>query len=128
MKKDKKEIFVDKPEKLGERIFEEIAEKEREKEEREKILIEEEKFLREKLEKEIKLMKLNPSLQDEAAKKVKQIKSLNIQGKIKKLLALVDELGVSFAIKVAEDMQDPYTLDIFHDILARESFFKKFKK
>ncbi len=128
MKKDKKEIFVEKPEKFGEKLFEEITEKKKKKEEREKLLAEEENFTRENLEREIKLMKLGPNLQNEAVKKAKQIKALNIQGKIKNLLVLADEMGVSFAVKVAEEMQDPYTLDVFHDILAREGLFKKFKK
>lgn len=128
MKKDKKEVGVEKPEKLGEKIIEEIYEKEREKAEKKESLQEQERLIREKLEREIKLMKLSPKLQDDAVKKAKQIKTLNIKGKIKNLLAIADEMGVSFAVKVAEDMHDPYTLDTFHDLLAREGFFKKFKK
>lgn len=128
MKKDKKEIFTEKPEKLGEKIVEELYEREKKKAERKEFLAEEEKLIKEKLEREIKLMKLSPKLQDAAVKKAQKIKSLDIQGKIKNLLAISDEMGVSFAVKVAEDMQDPYTLDIFHDILAREGLFKRFKK
>lgn len=128
MKKTKQEILTEKPEKLGEKIVEEIHEREKKKAERKEFLTEQEKFIREKLEREIKLMKLSPKLQDDAVKKAQQIKTLDIQGKIKNLLAISDEMGVSFAVKVAEDMQDPYTLDIFHDILAREGLFKKYKK
>jgi hypothetical protein len=125
VKKNKKEIFVEKPEKLAERVFREIVEK---KEEEKEILKEEERMIREKLEREIKLMKFSPQRQDEATKKAQKIKALNVQGKIKNLLVLAREEGVSFAVKVAEGLNDPYTLDIFHDILARESLFKKFKK
>ena len=125
MKKDKKEISVERPEKLAERVFEEIVEKKAEEKE---VLREEEKIIREKLEREIKLMKFSPQLQDEATKKAQKIKFLNVQGKIKNLLVLAREQGVSFAVKVAEGLNDPYTLDVFHDILAREGLFKKFKK
>lgn len=128
MKKDKKEIDVGMQEELGEKIIEELYQKEKEKTERMEFLAEQERIIREKLEKEIKLMKLSPKLQDNAVKKAQQIKTLNVQGKIKNLLAIAEEMGVSFAIKVAEDMKDPYTLDIFHDLLAREGLFKKFKK
>jgi len=128
MKKDKREIFVEKPEKLGEKLVEEIYEREKKKAERKEFLAESERIIKEKLEKEIKLMKLDPQLADEAVKKARQIKSLNIQCKIKNLLAIAEEMGISFAVKVAEDMQDAYTLDVFHDILAREGLYKKFKK
>jgi hypothetical protein len=124
----KKEIIKEKPEKLGGKITEEIQEIEKKKAEEKEFLTEEEKFLKEKLEREIKLMKFSPKLQDEATKKAQKIKTLDIRGKIKNLLAVAEEMGVSFAVKVAEDMEDPYTLDIFHDILAREGLFKKYKK
>ena len=110
---------------MAERVFEEIVEKKAEEKE---VLREEEKIIREKLEREIKLMKFSPQLQDEATKKAQKIKFLNVQGKIKNLLVLAREQGVSFAVKVAEGLNDPYTLDVFHDILAREGLFKKFKK
>ncbi|MBU4298424.1 DUF4962 domain-containing protein, partial [Patescibacteria group bacterium] len=97
MKKDKREIFVEKPEKLGEKLVEEIYEREKKKAERKEFLAESEKIIKEKLEKEIKLMKLDPQLEDEAVKKARKIKSLNTQGKIKNLLAIAEEMGISFA-------------------------------
>jgi len=124
---EEKEVFREGPEELAKRIFEEIQEKKERGEEKE-FLTAEEKIIKEKLRREIELMKINPELQDEARKKAQQIKELDVQGKIKNLLLAAEQEGVAFAVKIAEGLKDPYLLDVFHDILARDGLFKRFKK
>ncbi len=127
MSGEEKEVFKESPEELAKRIFEEIQEKKERGEEKE-FLTAEEKIIKEKLRREIELMKINPELQDEARKKAQEIKALDVQGKIKNLLLAAEEEGVTFAVKIAEGLKDPYLLDVFHDILARDGLFKRFKK
>jgi len=124
---EEKKVFKEGPEELAKKIFDEIKEKKERGEEKE-FLTAEEKIIKEKLRREIKLMKINPELQDEARKKAQEIKALDVQGKIKNLLLAAEQEGVAFAVKIAEGLKDPYLLDVFHDILARDSLFKKFKK
>ena len=48
--------------------------------------------------------------------------------KIEHLLETAREKGVVFAIQVAKRMNEPYLLDILHDTLAQEGFYKDFLK
>lgn len=70
---------------------------------------------------------------DEASKKqvpshTKAIQSLDDEKKIKNLLQLAQKKGVVFAVHVAKKMNNPYILDVFHDMLAKEGYYKKFTK
>ena len=125
---EKREIKEPVPEKIGERVVEELYVEKKEELEKRELLSEREKIIREKLEREIATMELSPEMTEEAKKKAKQIKALDVKGKLKQLLDLAEEKGVAFAIGVAKDMKDPYLLDIFHDILARNELYKKFAK
>ena len=125
---EKREIKEPVPEKIGERVVEELYVEKKEEIEKRELLSEREKIIREKLEREIATMELSPEMTEEAKKKAKQIKALDVKGKLKQLLDLAEEKGVAFAIGVAKDMKDPYTLDVFHDILARDKLYKKFEK
>ncbi len=123
---EKKESISEKEE-IKEEVVKEGLElyerKERKPEEKEA-----ERVIREKLAKEIEEMKIPPELAVEARKKAKKIKDLDQKGKLKRLLELAQDKGVSFAVEVAKDMKDPFILDVFHDILAKEGLYKKFKK
>ncbi len=125
--KEEKEPALEK-EKLGEKIVEDLYKKKKEEIEKRELLTEREKIIREKLEREIAMMELSPELKEEAKKKVEQIEALDEKEKLKKLLDIAEEKGISFAIGVIKEMKDLYILDVFHDILAREEFYKKFKK
>lgn len=105
---------------VGERLYERKELKQEE--------IEAEKAVREKLKEEIEEMIVSPELMVEARKKAKKIKDLDQKGKLKRLLDLAAERGLNFAIEVAKGMKDPFLLDMFHDILAKEGLYKKFKK
>ena len=92
------------------------------------IPAEEKEAIRQQIKREIEMMELTPELQDEAAKKAKKIEFLGEKEKLEHLLAIAEERGLVFAIDVAKNMNDPYVLDILHDILIREGLYKKFLK
>ncbi len=96
--------------------------------EKKELLLEKQEVTKEGLEKERAQARLTPKLKKEAKKKVKQIKNLDEKEKLEHLLTLADEKGVFFAIKIAKKMKDDYVLDVFHDILAKDSHYKKFLK
>lgn len=87
-----------------------------------------EKIISDELKREIELMGVDEKLRGEAEKKAQKISFLGEKEKIEHLLRIAREKGVVFAIQVAKRMNDPYLLDVFHDILAKEGFFKDFAK
>ncbi len=87
-----------------------------------------EQLIRQELEREIELIRLDDNLKKIAEDKVKKIGSLDEEAKLEHLLLIAKERGVAFAIKVARDMNDPYILDTFHDLLARGGYYTKFLK
>lgn len=95
--------------------------------EKEKIE-EKEKEEMEKLKREIEREKLPYEAKIEIEKEAEIIKRKTTQGKIKHLLDLAQARGLAYAVEVAKKMDDPYLLDIFHDILAKEGLYKKFLK
>jgi len=116
--------FKEKPHELVEKLYRE----KKEALEKRELLTEEEKIIRKKLREEIEKIELSPDLSKQAERKAKEIEHYERKGKLKRLLDLAQERGISFATKVAKNMKDPYTLDIFHDILAMNNFYKHFKK
>jgi hypothetical protein len=94
----------------------------------EKELTPEEKFIEEEIQKEIEMMNTDENLRQQAEAKAQKIQVLDEDDKIKHLLSLAQQKGVAFAINVAKKMNDPYILDILHDVLAREGLYKKFTK
>ena len=93
-------------------------------ENREKLSKEEIIKLREKIEK----TDLDENLKIQALAQAQNIKSLDNEEKIKKLLEIARKKGIIYAVSVAKKMNSPYILDIFHDKLAEEGFYKKFIK
>jgi len=83
------------------------------------------KIVSAELRKEIELMELDDEAKKEAKKKAEKIEFLGEKEKIEHLLAMAREKGVFFAIQVARKMNEPYLLDILHDTLAQEGFYKK---
>jgi hypothetical protein len=95
--------------------------------ERKEILPDNERVSKE-LRKEIEMMELDDKTKDEAAQKAKKIEFLGEKEKIEHLLQMAREKGLVFAIQVARKMNEPYLLDILHDTLAQEGFYKDFTK
>lgn len=93
-----------------------------------KELSQEEKIVSAELRREIEMMELDEKLKDEAEKKAQKISFLGEEEKIQHLLKIAREKGVIFAVQVAKKMNDPYLLDIFHDILAKEGYYQNFTK
>ena len=87
-----------------------------------------EKIIADELRREIEMMEMEEGLKEEAKKKAQQIDFLAGQDKIEHLLAIAREKGIVFAKITAKEMKDPYILDILHDVLAREGYYKKFIK
>ncbi|MBD3208753.1 MAG: hypothetical protein GF370_04890 [Candidatus Nealsonbacteria bacterium] len=85
-------------------------------------------MIEKKVSEEREKMKLSPELEKEAEEQAKEIEKLGKKRKISQLFDLADEKGIHFAVEIARKMKDPYLLDIFHDLLAREGFYKGFLK
>lgn len=88
-------------------------------EKREKHFLEK-KFAREALTREVQLMEMDENFKKEAEKKAKEIQYLAEEDKIEHLLRIAKEKGVVLAVASATNMNDPFTLDMLHDILAKE--------
>ena len=59
---------------------------------------------------------------------VKILKKEEAQGKIKKLLTVATTQNLYAAVESAKKTRDPYLIDLFHDILAKDQLYLKFKK
>jgi hypothetical protein len=87
-----------------------------------------EKVVSDELKREIEMMELDEGKKKEAGEKAKKIEFLGEKEKLEHLLQIAREKGVVFAIQVARKMNEPYLLDILHDILAKEGYYKDFTK
>lgn len=101
---------------------------EKEKVVEKKELSPDDKIVSAELRKEIEMMELDENAKAEASKKAQKIEFLGEKEKIEHLLQIAREKGVVFAIQVARKMNEPYLLDILHDTLAQEGFYKDFTK
>jgi len=104
---------------------EQAARFEQEKEGLEKRISPDDKRVSEELKREVELMKLDDNTKAEAEKKAEKIEFLGEKEKIEHLLEIAREKGIAYAIHVARKTNDPYLLDILHDTLAQEGFYKK---
>lgn len=133
---EKREYEVTNIEEIKRRLAEEFdvekiesAEKGIEKKEIREGKIEGERQIRERLEKEVELMQASsPQLQDEAQEKAQEIKGLDTEGKLRGLLDLTQSKSLSFAVATARAMDNAYILDVFHDLLIKKGFYRKFMK
>ena len=93
-----------------------------------KEISEDDKIVSAELRREIEMMELDPNTKKEAEVQREKIEYLGEKEKIEHLLQMAREKGVVFAIQVAKKMNEPYLLDILHDVLAREGFYKNLTK
>jgi hypothetical protein len=82
----------------------------------------------EELRREIDLMNIDENLKKEAEQKANKIQFLADDDKLKELLRMAREKGVIYSVQVAKKMNDPFLLDAFHDLLAKEGYYQKFVK
>ncbi|MGD0577201.1 MAG: hypothetical protein ABSA74_03950 [Candidatus Staskawiczbacteria bacterium] len=101
---------------------------EKEKKVEKKETSSDEKAISEELKREIELMSIDENLKKQAEQKANKIQFLADDDKLKELLKIAREKGVIFAIQVAKKMNEPYLLDVLHDILAKEGYYKNFIK
>lgn len=94
------------------------------KEKREELKPEEMQEIRKRMEK----TEIDDSLKTQAEEQAKTMRNLAEEEKIKKLLDLTKLKGVIYSVNVAKKMDDPYVLDLLHDILAKEGYYKEFTK
>lgn len=57
---------------------------------------------------------------EEVARDIKSILAMDEDGRIQTLSALAWQKGISYSIKVARGLNDPYTLDLLHSQLSGE--------
>ncbi len=104
-----------------------VVEKEAQAEERERQIEKEAQKAKDKeeqIKKEIELSSL--AAHTEEVKEQEAQKKLEVKGKIKELLDIAAEKGLEHAIKQAQQMNDPFLLDLFHDVLAKEAMYKNY--
>lgn len=87
--------------------------------EKKEVAPDKEKTIEEQLRREIAMMELSPELQEEARKKAKKIEFLGEKEKLERLVALAEEKGPVFSVRVAKEINDPHILDTFHDVLIK---------
>lgn len=121
MEKSKIEkLYPESPEEIGMEAFEEW-----------RVEREPSSFVPEEERKEIQSISFHSSeeKQIEIVKQKEEEKKEKIKGKIKELLFLAEDKGLSHALKKAHKEKDAFLLDVFHDILTKnESYLKFFKK
>ncbi len=61
-------------------------------------------------------------------KKKEEDKKTAVKERIKELLRLAEEKGLQQSIKQAEKENDPFLLDLYHDVLAKNNAYKKYLK
>ena len=101
---------------------------EKDKKVEKKRISEDDKIVSAELRREIELMQLSDEEKKGADKIVSKIEFLGEKEKIEHLLKIAREKGLVYAIQVARRMNEPYLLDVLHDTLAREGFYKKIMK
>jgi len=100
-------------------------EQEREKNIEKKEISPDEEIVSAKLRRELEKMEMDEEAKGDVEKKAQTIEFLGEKEKIEHLLTIVREKGVVYAIQVAKRMNEPFLLDILHDTLAQEGYYKK---
>ncbi len=59
-------------------------------------------------------------------KKEEEEKKMIVKSKIKLFLALGEKKGLEYSINEVKKENDPFLLDLYHDVLAKDGSFKKF--
>ena len=93
-----------------------------------KEIFPDEKIVSAELKREIEMMQLDPAMSKDAEVQREKIEYLGEQEKIEHLLTMAREKGLVFAIQIARKMNEPYLLDVLHDTLSKEGFYRDFVK
>ncbi len=107
-----------------ERLYQERKEFEKSRERRREFLSEKEKGAKKEI-KEMGRREIPES--EEAEEKSRQVSAEKDEiRKLTILFNLAEEKGLGFALRVARKTKDPWLVDVFHDLLAKEGNYKKF--
>ncbi len=79
-----------------------------------------------KLKKEIEKIYLPSEKLSEIKQRAEELTAQPLRDKIVHLLGLAKKKGLTYALKMARETNDPLTIDLFHDILAKNHTFEKF--
>lgn len=112
------------------RAFNEIKESERKKD-LDETFREEERRLKEELLNVINFEAINAKedrVQEVREEELRKILAGNEIDKIKQLFEVAYVKGLYYATELCKKTQDPFLLDLFHDILAKDGFYKRFLK
>lgn len=113
------------PEQLRERALELYEQKIAPEKERE--ISEKEKALKEEIKKIAKTAPA-PHAQNEVAKQINELLTLDDREQLSELVKLVYTKDALFAVKVAQGLQNPLIVDTFHDLLASDEMYYKLLK
>lgn len=91
-----------------------------------KEVSQDEKRVEAELKRELDIMQMDENAKAEIEKAKEKIEYLGEKEKIEHLLQTAREKGLVFAIQLARKMNEPYLLDVLHDTLAKEGFYKDF--
>jgi len=94
----------------------------------EKGKLTEDEIVYRKIRQELEDMDLGDTLKLQAQGQAGSMQSLEEKEKLKQLLKIAKKKGVAYAVHVAKKMNDPYVLDMFHDMLVNQGYYKKFIK
>lgn len=80
------------------------------------------------LRREVEKMRAVENLKGEAQKKDEKMDYLGEKDKVKHLLQIAREKGLVYAIQEARRTNEPFLLDVLHDTLSQEGYYKDFSK
>ncbi|MFI5206270.1 MAG: hypothetical protein ACHQVK_05005 [Candidatus Paceibacterales bacterium] len=118
---EKKEIPVPLPEKQAE-VFVEPQEMPEPQE------IQADEATNKKVRQEIEAAHLDDDTKAQTQNNANDLKSLQEEEQLKRLLDLAKTKGVVYAVHVAQKLGDGFLLDTLHDRLAKEGLYKEFIK
>lgn len=124
MAEEKKDLYQEAQEIAGKEGSEDVVELESSPEKEAPEAPVDQKKIREHLESVV----LDDDVKQQAQTHANDLQSLETTAKLEKLLQTAKQKGVIFAVAVAKKMDDPYILDTFHDVLAKEGHYKEFLK
>jgi len=126
---EKKQEIGKMAEQERERVIDDVYEKSLETFKEQEPILEKERVTAEELEKVRQGLLVQVADEEEVKKEAKKIDAIDdLGGRINKLVEVAKEQGIFFAVEVAKKSSDPYTLDVFHDLMAKDGFFQRFKR
>ena len=114
------------PEELREELLEDLAEREAQREEERVPTGREDRV--EELKQRAAQVTLTPEEEQEAERHKAEVGALEKDAQVQRLLQIAEAKGVIFAVKVAAGLDDAYTIDRLHDVLAQDERYKDFLK